>query len=276
MCKFCLEHGEGKKWYLQSKNYAEELLTEERKAVIKGLLVDYEKSLADMLLPLGQGLAKDPATTRSVLIPTLEEQLEAAHHGQVVLVEEVQQIFDMATNVVRMFCACRSQMQGKYHRLCYGVATFKSDFLPSGFIEPYPDYSQNLEVLTPEEAKKEVVKFDHQGMVHTVWTIMTPFITTICNCTRKDCLALRARLETGANVVWKGEYFATIEPELCNGCRDCRKVCNFGAIAYSNSLEKAYVNSLLCYGCGLCRAVCTRDAVSMNDRNTVTALANLW
>lgn len=26
MCEFCTEHGEGKKWYLEMKNYADELL----------------------------------------------------------------------------------------------------------------------------------------------------------------------------------------------------------------------------------------------------------
>lgn len=29
MCKFCNEHGEGKKWYLNMKNHAVELLNEE-------------------------------------------------------------------------------------------------------------------------------------------------------------------------------------------------------------------------------------------------------
>ena len=28
MCEFCIKHGEGKKWYLQAKNYAEDLLSE--------------------------------------------------------------------------------------------------------------------------------------------------------------------------------------------------------------------------------------------------------
>ena len=31
MCEFCTQHGEGKKWYLQAKNYSQELLNEERK-----------------------------------------------------------------------------------------------------------------------------------------------------------------------------------------------------------------------------------------------------
>ena len=29
MCQFCKEHGEGKKWYLQTKNYAMDMLHEE-------------------------------------------------------------------------------------------------------------------------------------------------------------------------------------------------------------------------------------------------------
>ena len=29
MCEFCTAHGEGQKWYLEMKNYAEELLHEE-------------------------------------------------------------------------------------------------------------------------------------------------------------------------------------------------------------------------------------------------------
>ncbi|GAH22893.1 unnamed protein product, partial [marine sediment metagenome] len=29
MCEYCTEHGEGKKWYLQMKNYSDELLHQE-------------------------------------------------------------------------------------------------------------------------------------------------------------------------------------------------------------------------------------------------------
>ena len=39
MCEFCTEHGEGKKWYLQMKNYSEELLhvelTSRQKEIVK-------------------------------------------------------------------------------------------------------------------------------------------------------------------------------------------------------------------------------------------------
>jgi hypothetical protein len=31
MCEFCLKHGEGKKWYLQAKNYSDDLLSDVRR-----------------------------------------------------------------------------------------------------------------------------------------------------------------------------------------------------------------------------------------------------
>ena len=31
MCDFCVQHGEGKKWYVQAKNYAEDLLSDVRR-----------------------------------------------------------------------------------------------------------------------------------------------------------------------------------------------------------------------------------------------------
>jgi hypothetical protein len=31
MCEFCLKHGEGKKWYLQAKNYSDDLLSDARR-----------------------------------------------------------------------------------------------------------------------------------------------------------------------------------------------------------------------------------------------------
>ena len=40
MCEFCTEHGEGKKWYLEMKNYADELLHEELTAAEKGVVGD--------------------------------------------------------------------------------------------------------------------------------------------------------------------------------------------------------------------------------------------
>ena len=143
-------------------------------------------------------------------------------------------------------------------------------------IYEYPDYSADLEELTTEEAKKVIQKHDRNGLVHTIWTFISPYIGGICNCTVTDCLAMKMRLQMGIQSFFKAEHVSSIDWESCNGCRDCLKNCNFGAISYSPSVQKCYINQFQCYGCGVCRAICSRDAIMLKDRSAIPALAIEW
>lgn len=274
MCKFCLEHGEGKKWYLQTKNYAEELLNEERRTFITNFYVDFERNAAKSLGRLDTLIANRP---NALKLATIEEQLRKDHAGQVLPLEEVEEILGQTTSIVRIPCACRSALLGRYDsRFCLGITTFKSDFLPQGFIEGYPDYAQGLEIIDTEEAIRQIRRHDENGLIHTVWTFISPFIGSLCNCTTRDCVAFRMRLALGPRIVYKGESVAKIDIRSCNGCRDCLKRCPFGAITYSASVGRCFVNQLACYGCGVCRPVCSRDAVSLVDRSAIPLLAEEW
>jgi ferredoxin len=278
MCEFCIEHGEGKKWYLQTKNYAKELLNEERKRYITEFWEKFEENIAGEsgLTALDRLVAANPAGAKAFFSP-VEEQMRKQHWGQVIPLEDVEQILERCVSVVRVPCACRIVIRGVHDaRFCFCLAAFKSDFWPKGVFDQLPDYSKDLEVLTKEEAKREFQKLDRQGLVHSVWTHGTPFISAICNCTPRDCLALRMRLGVGLSTFFKAEYVAAIDLEKCNGCRDCMKICNFGAINYSASLRRCSINQLQCFGCGLCRAECPSDAISFLDRNAIPALAKDW
>ena len=273
MCEFCVQHGEGKKWYLQAKNYSQELLNEERKRFMEDFFETFEQTRVDTLGPLGKLLATDPAAARG-LFPAIVEQYRKEHWGQVVPIEDIEQILDMSLSVVRVPCACRSTLHGyREARFCFGVTTFEPRF---DAMAPYPDWSSDLEVLSKEEAKKAIQKLDRNGLVHTIWTFQTPYISGICNCTVNDCLALKTRARLDLSVFFKAEYVASIDWDECNGCRDCMKSCNFGAISYSASLDKCSINQLQCYGCGVCRPECPREAITLRDRNAIPALANEW
>ena len=275
MCEFCAQHGEGKKWYLQAKNYSEELLNEERKRFMTDFFENIEQYVRDRIGPLDKLLAADPAAARA-MFPAVVEQQKKEHYGQVVPLEDVEQILDMSLSVVRVPCVCRSTLRGfRDARYCFGVTTVPSDFRATVF-QPYPDYSTDLEVLSGEEAKKAIQKLDRNGLVHTVWTFITPFIGGICNCSVNECLALKTRTRLDLPVLFKAEYVAAIDWENCNGCRDCMKLCNFGAISYSAYINKCSINQIQCYGCGVCRALCPRDAITLLDRNAIPALANEW
>jgi ferredoxin len=271
MCEFCTQHGEGKKWYLEAKNYSQELLNDERKRFMRDFFDNFEQFTRDRVGALDKMLAADPAGARA-MFPSAVEEAKKDHYGQVVPMEDVEQILDMTLSVVRLPCACRSTLRGfREARFCFGVTTFQSDFVPMG-----PDFSSGLELLDKEEAKKAIRKLDRNGLVHTVWTMITPYISGICNCSVNDCLALKTRTRLDLPLFFKAEYVATIDWEECNGCRDCMKSCNFGAISYSAYVDKCSINQLQCYGCGVCRVECPRDAITLRDRNAVPALANVW
>jgi ferredoxin len=275
MCEFCAQHGEGKKWYLQAKNYSEELLNEERKRFTTDFFENFEQYVRDRIGPLEKLMAADPAAARA-MFPAAVEQQKKEHFGQVVPLEDVEQILDMTLSVVRVPCVCRSTLRGfRDARYCFGLTTVPSDFRATVF-QPYPDYSTDLEVLNKEEAKKAIQKLDRNGLVHTVWTFMTPFIGGICNCSVNECMALKTRTRLDLPVLFKAEHVASIDWENCNGCRDCMKLCNFGAISYSAYVNKCSINQIQCYGCGVCRALCPRDAINLVDRNAIPALTNEW
>ena len=273
MCEFCTQHGEGKKWYLQAKNYSQELMNAERQQFMDDFLRDFEHYISSKTGPLDKMLAAQPEAVRR-LFPKIIEQQKKEHWGQVVPIEEIEEILDMSLSVHRVSCVCRSALRGyREARFCFGIVS-----ADSGKVSPpdYPDFSSDLEALSREDAKKAFRKLDRSGLVHTVWTFGTPYIGGICNCSVNDCMALKTRTRLGLPTFFKAEYVARVDWEECNGCRNCMKACSFGAISYSPHQDKCFVNQIQCYGCGVCRAVCDRDAITMLDRNAIPALANEW
>jgi heterodisulfide reductase subunit A-like polyferredoxin len=105
---------------------------------------------------------------------------------------------------------------------------------------------------------------------------VTPFIIGLCNCDR-DCLAYRGYIEErGKPNFFRGESIGNVDVELCSGCKDCVKQCQFGAMFYSSGLGKVYIDPTRCFGCGVCRAACPTEAISMAARSAHPKAANIW
>lgn len=64
--------------------------------------------------------------------------------------------------------------------------------------------------------------------------------------------------------VFFGSDKAQIDSELCVGCGECAKSCNFQAIEEADN-GKYYVNEYTCEGCGVCTYVCPVQAASMKE-----------
>jgi hypothetical protein len=157
MCEFCLQHGEGKKWYLQAKNYADDLLSDlKRRRFIETFLADpvaLAKEVHDI-----ERLNKLPKFIRDIIGRLITRKMKKVHFGQIVPIEEIEQIFGFVNTIVRVACICRQASLGQEKRYCYGVSLAPDGGrfaeILQGLDESYltGPKAKNLEVLIKEEA----------------------------------------------------------------------------------------------------------------------------
>jgi NAD-dependent dihydropyrimidine dehydrogenase PreA subunit len=129
---------------------------------------------------------------------------------------------------------------------------------------------EGLEAVLPDEAIQQMEALEESGAIHSIWTMMTPFIGAVCNCMASDCIAIRTLSGVGAHTIARAEHVAVIDKELCVGCGLCSERCQFGAISAetAGSSQVAVIDTDKCYGCGLCRRACTADAISLILRHS--------
>ena len=282
MCEFCHKHGEGKKWYLQAQNYSEDLLSDlRRRRFIKEFFQSPEKLLEEEKQV--KMLNRLPTFVRAVISPFAIGRQKMNHYGQVVPIEDIERMLGFTNSVTRLPCICRQANLGTEQRYCYGFSMVPHEEDQMGQIIRglSADYltgpaTSGLEALSKEEAVNNFRDLEKKGCCHTIWTFITPFIGGVCNCDRSDCMAMKATVTLNFPVMFRAEYVAQVDPDLCNGCRQCMRVCQFGAMGYSLAQNKIIIDPQKCFGCGICRASCTKDAIVLNDRSAVALAAGLW
>jgi Pyruvate/2-oxoacid:ferredoxin oxidoreductase delta subunit len=284
MCEFCHQHGEGKKWYLQAENYSQDM----RSDLLRRIRQSGSENEILWAPPPGfavkqyERLDQRPEWLRRLLKPYLTRYMtrrqKQFHYGQVLPIEDVASIFDMVTSIVRVACVCRQSTVGRDERYCYGVSVGPPPAYAGSIDKSYragPD-TTGLETLSKEEALESFREHEREGCIHSVWTSPTPFIIGICNCDRSDCGALRSTFSGGLTMLFKAEYVAEINLELCNGCRQCMRVCQYGAMGCSAANKKVVIDPLRCAGCGICRSLCTKEAIQLVDRSASAVAAGVW
>ncbi|MHC4560688.1 MAG: ATP-binding protein [Planctomycetota bacterium] len=276
MCEFCTEHGEGKKWYLQMKNYSKELLAEDLSASKRdtiGVANRYEwtnRFWENFVMPAITSVPGLPPD--KLFSSTSVDGRKVEHFGQVLPIEDVEKVIDMVDSITRMPCGCRFLTTGKTDkRYCFGLGLDKW-----GTLGKFPDAASSLEVLDKEEAKKIFRQYDKEGLMHSIWTGVTPYLIGLCNCDC-DCGAYKKYIRMrGAPTFFRAEYICKIDSDLCTGCKSCIKQCQFGAEFYSSASGKVYIDPTRCFGCGVCRTVCPKNAIELIPRQESPEAADLW
>jgi NAD-dependent dihydropyrimidine dehydrogenase PreA subunit len=281
MCEFCLKHGEGQKWYLQANNYSEDLLNDiRRRKMIESFGAD-SASTAKSIEKL-EKLPNAPKFIQALVKRLIPRKMKKRHYGQVVPIEDIEKIFGFVNSIARVACYCRHFTTGKEKRYCYGISMGpnggKFGEIMRGIDASFmngPD-SAGVEMITKEQAIANFREHEKEGLCHTVWTFQTPFIGGLCNCDRADCLAMRCTVTHNIPVMFRAEFIAYADPDKCIGCRQCMRLCQFGAISYSASNKKVVIDKMKCYGCGICRSLCVKDAIRLEPRANDPVVAKIW
>ena len=266
MCEFCSKHGEGKIWYKNAANYAEDLLSDlNRRNYIETFLTSAFKEGFQTLGRLETIYRKKgrlPDAVRRALITKAKQE----HFGQVLPIEEISELVRKAKTVVRMPCACRWDIEKKEVRCCYAISYGPEPWynaIDMSYFGTAPD--QGLESLSADIALKQMEDMEEQGAIHTIWTMMTPFIGAICNCSAEGCLAMTTLSKIHVETMARGESAAQVDEAACNGCGQCDTVCHFDAIQSVTLSGRAVsrIDTAKCFGCGICRRACSTNAISL-------------
>jgi Pyruvate/2-oxoacid:ferredoxin oxidoreductase delta subunit len=281
MCDFCHQHGEGKKWYLDARNYSEDLLSDLRRRRFVEHFFESPEHIAKGEKALNRLDKVPPFFTRGIRKKITKKQM-VNHFGQVVPIEDIEKILGFTTSVVRLACICRHVTLGPEHRYCYGIS-----LAPQGgeIIKILKGIDANyligpqtggLEFLPKDEALAMMRENEEEGLCHTVWSFVTPFIGGICNCSLPGCMAMKTTLTHRTPVMFRGESVARVDEANCAGCGECAKICPFDAFLPRKRKAKARVDGKKCYGCGICRNACVKGAIALVDRAAVPEAAGLW
>lgn len=262
------KHGDGKVWFKNAANYGKDLMADlERRDYIKGF---FTSTIEEGIVTLGrlETLYQKKKQLPGRLVKAMVDKAKEEHFGQVVTMEDIRDMVGKAATVVRVPCACRWASMKTENRCCYSVSYSADawyDDLDMGYFGLAQD--EGLERVTPEEAISQMEALEEDGAVHTIWTMMTPFVGAICNCQPGDCLGLRT-LSLDVETMFRGEQVAAVDEESCSGCGSCEEACQFKAITsrHVSGEHRAVVSPEQCFGCGLCRNACPEDALAMVGR----------
>ena len=266
MCEFCTKHGEGKIWYKNAANYAYDLLSDiRRRTYIRNFL---SSAFSEGFQTLGRletifrKKGRLPNSVKTAMITKAKEE----HFGQVLPIEEISELVKKAHAVVRMPCACRWNIDKKEARCCYAISYGPDVWfrdIDMGYFGKTSD--EGLESLNPDTAIQQMEEMEEDGAVHTIWTMMTPFIGAICNCSPEECLAMRTLNRIDIETMARAEHVARVDEELCSGCGLCDLNCHFNAITSVTDTGRstARIDPRKCFGCGLCRRACDAGAISL-------------
>lgn len=280
-----MKHGAGGKWYMNAKNYSDELAKElNLKEYLEEQWMNFEQVFIRKIMgisSIGLGYKLKIPIIGRVIRWNAEKMIHSeskhrnpiradGHFGQVIPLEDAKVILSelAAEPIIQNYCICRMMQRGVRDVCCINFGAL------SEVIEKLPRFiPENTKVrLDRDEAVAAIEEQNKKGRVATVWFQPVPYINAICSCETPQCGGLRLRTDFDLKAVYKAEYVIDVDPDLCQGCKLCISWCQFRALTYSPTLKRALVDVEKCFGCGVCRHACEFDALKLIPREEFLTL----
>ncbi len=279
MCWLCdqfgdAEHGDGV-WYLNPWNYARYMYKlrspgEGFKGPEAGLETGARSGPG-----MGDILAAVENNDHAEYDRIVHIMQERGQGSQVIPLEDADRVLELCSPIGLIACICRKGARAidernelEYTCMGMGVGMLKWERWPER-------YKGGVKFVNLDEAKEWNHEMDKRGFVHILMLFGAPFIGGFCQCDYPDCGALRNAVDFGIGTL-KSHYVAVVDYEKCNGCGICAQRCQWGALKFEVTSEKANIDQFKCYGCGLCETGCPRGAIKLVERKSISAVAEVW
>jgi electron transport complex protein RnfB len=115
--------------------------------------------------------------------------------------------------------------------------------------------------ITNEEALAILDRAEEAGFILQPQNSREPQF--VCCCCTDCCHALKIiKMHSKPAELFISNYYATIDPSKCKGCKKCIDRCGMEAISMKDKI--AVVDTDRCIGCGVCFAICPNEAHTLH------------
>jgi len=165
---------------------------------------------------------------------------------------------------VSVNCVCRQGME-LIDKPCKNTSRMDVCMGIGDFAQMYIDEGWGKEI-SRDEALEILKKNQEEGMIIQPGNAQKPdFFCSCCTCCCEGLQGIKM-LPNPADFVTTN-YFAEVDPELCDACETCLETCQMDAITMNGT---SAVNKQRCIGCGNCVAKCPSEALSLLKKDQVT------
>ena len=282
MCLLCEQYGDPEYgngvWYLNPRNFSRNMYKLRAPGEgHKGAEVDLEtgERAGPTTEDLIDAIEKGWQDYDSVITEMTNAMGLHQSGAQVCPLEDADKVLELSSPIGLMSCICRKDVRAidernEHEYTCVGMGVGMLKW------ERWPErYKGGVKFLNVDEAKEWNHEMDKRGFCHILMLWGAPYIGGFCQCDYPDCDAIRRAVDFGLFTV-KSHYLAIVDYDICNGCGICAQRCQWGALKFEVTTGKANIDQFKCYGCGICETGCPRKAISLVERKSLPAVANVW